>query len=447
MSAALTRQSRTARADAREGRPWTMTSLVLIAWVALLAADRIDFLGGNGAFTLPPYLVLTPVVLLLEGLRRVLTHSAITIPRAAGWYGVLALTLVSLAIASVFTSPELAISAPRVVLFTVQVLSAFAVVLVVADRDDLGVLLDRGAVAGLWLFVAFDVLQAAWLLGRVPEYIRLGSLSIHIVGYTYGPFIPRLSGMVADQNRAAIPLLFFAWAVATRPGRGPRRGYVALAGFLLLITLSRSAILAAAAMIGVVILERRIQRVPRSLLLVVLMSVVGILGAALASSGVRDALAASAKPLTSRVSLDEGSSQVHLVVLERGLDVATASVPQTLLGLGFGSSYSVLQDVFPGLRYGNFHSLYITIFAETGVFALIALVLMIGIPIVRGGPYRSVLVGMAVFNLFYQAITDPAFWTVLAMSWMTLSPSLRRTVQRAMQAQTERRGSSVGVVR
>ncbi len=425
----------------REGGPWSATSFVLIAWVALLAADRIDFLGGNAPFTLPPYLVLTPVVLALEGLRRILTRSAITIPRAAGWYGVLALTLVSLAIASVFTSPELGVSAPRVVLFVVQVLSSFAVVLVVADRSDIHSLLDRGAVVGLLLFVLFDVLQLAWLLGRVPEYLRLGPISIHIIGYTYGAFIPRLSGMVADQNRAGIPLLFFAWAVATRPRLGPRRGYLVLAGVLLLLTLSRSAMLAAAATIVVVILEQRIRRIAPALVLAALVSMVGVLTAVLASPTLRDALLSSAQPLASRVSLEEGSSKVHLVVLERGIDVATASVPRAALGLGFGSAYSVLQDVFPGQRYGNFHSLYVTILAETGVFALLALLLMIGVPVFRGGPYRPVVVGMAVFNLFYQAITDPAFWTVLALAWMTLSPWVQR--KRSHAGSTLRRRSTI----
>jgi hypothetical protein len=427
-------QPHTVAIAAREGGVWSATSFVLIAWVALLAADRIDFLGGHGAFTLPPYLVLTPLVLVLEGMRRILTRSAITIPRAAGWYGVLSLTLVSLAIASVFTSPELAISAPRVVLFIVQVLSSFAVVLLVADRRDLYTVIDRGAVAGLLLFVAFDVLQLAWLLGRVPEYLRLGSMSIYMVGFTYGAFIPRLSGMVADQNRAAIPLLFFAWAVAMRPGLRPRRGYVALAGVLLLATLSRSAMLAAVAMVVVVILERRIRRVPPTLVFALLLGLVGVLTATLVSPAVRDAVVSSAQPIVRRASLEEGSSQVHLVVLQRGIDVATASVPQAVIGLGFGSAYSVLQDVFPGQRYGNFHSLYITILAETGVFALLTLLLMIGVPVVQGGPYRPVLVGMAVFNLFYQSITDPAFWTVLALAWMTLSPWAQRAASRALPA-------------
>jgi hypothetical protein len=404
----------------------SVTSLLLIGWIALISADRIDVLGGHGGFQLQPYLVLTPLVFVLELMRRRATRSPIRVSRAVTWYGALALALVSLAIASVFGSPELDVSAPRVVLFTVHVLSTLVAVLLLADRGDLPDLLDRGAVVGLLVFAVFDVLQAAWLLGRVPEYVYVGPASIHLIGYTYGAFVPRLSGMVADQNRAGVVLLFFAWAVAARPHKAPRRGYLVLAAVLLLLTLSRSAILAAAVTGIVVVLERRAHRVsPASVVASLLIIGIG-LSALLYSPALRDSVDVAVQPLVSRFSVDEGSSQTHVAVLQRGFDVGTESLPRVTIGLGFGSAYTVLQELFPGNRYGNFHSLYLTMFAESGTLALIALLAMIGVPLVRGGSYRPLVAGMAAFNVFYQATTDPAFWTILALAWMTMG-GRRRT--------------------
>jgi hypothetical protein len=59
---------------------------------------------------------------------------------------------------------------------------------------------------------------------------------------------------------------------------------------------------------------------------------------------------------------------------------------------------------------------------------------MFGVPLVRGGPYRGLVAGAAVFNLFYQAHTEPALWAILVLAWMSLPPSSPRV--RAVQGAT-----------
>ena len=110
------------------------------------------------------------------------------------------------------------------------------------------------------------------------------------------------------------------------------------------------------------------------------------------------------------------------MLIGRGISEATASLPRLAIGLGYGSAYTVLQDVFPGNRYASFHSLYVTIFAETGIVGLLCILVMFGVPLVQGGRYRALVAGAAVFNLFYQAHTDPAFWLILGLAWITLPP-------------------------
>ena len=95
-------------------------------------------------------------------------------------------------------------------------------------------------------------------------------------------------------------------------------------------------------------------------------------------------------------------------------------MPRALIGLGYGSSYLVLDDIFPGNRYGNFHSLYVSMFAESGVFALLLIVVLLAVPLARRGPYRALVLGLVVFNVFYQATVEPAFWAVLALAWLSM---------------------------
>ncbi len=401
-------------------RRGTVHGVLLSCWVALIAADRVDLLGGGGALLLTPFLALTPAVLISELVRRHTMRRPIVLSRDAIAYASLSFALLAVVFASVFASPETSVSAGRAALLLLQLMGSFAVVLVAIDREDLPRILERGAVAGLLIFALFDLLQVAWLLQRVPEYWHAGPATVHLVAYMYGSFVPRLSGMVADQNRAGLVLLLYGWCVSARPGRRPRAGFLALTVLLMLLTISRSVGVSALAAFTVLVLERRVRRVPAGLVLGAALLVAAASATLLVSPRARDAASRALDPLGERFSMGEGSSQVHLTVLGRGVAAATEAPERVALGIGYGSAYTVLQDVFPGSRYGNFHSLYVTMWAESGVLALLLTIVLLAGPMARGGPYRALVVGVAVFNVFYQSTTEPAFWTILAMAWLTM---------------------------
>jgi hypothetical protein len=408
--------------------------VLLAAWIALLGADRIDLLGGKGAFQLSPYLVLTPVVLMSELLRRHLRGHPIRVTRQAASFLVLSLALLGIVGISVFASLALTKSAERAALLAVHLTGTLAVVVAASDRGELDRLFERGAVAGLLIFALFDALQVANLLGGVPDVVRLGSLSIDLVPSTYGEIVPRLSGPVGDQNRSGLLLLFYGWFVGYRPGRGPRWGLLVLAFLLSVATLSRSAAIAGLATVIVLVLERRVRGAPAGFLLVLVLLLAAATTTLLVSPPARTWVQTALEPFAQRLSVDEGSSQEHLLLLKRGIGEATASLPRLVTGLGYGSAFTVLQDIFPGHRYASFHSLYVTIFAESGILALLCILLMFWVPLVRGGPYRALVAGAAVFNLFYQAHTEPAFWAILTLAWLTLPMPRRRRAPTVMPA-------------
>ena len=82
-----------------------MSNLLLAAWVMLIGADRIDLIGGGGTFVLTPYLALTPLIVLLELVRRRLERRLLELPARALVYAAIAGALViGVAIASAVSS-------------------------------------------------------------------------------------------------------------------------------------------------------------------------------------------------------------------------------------------------------------------------------------------------------------------------------------------------------
>ena len=398
-----------------------MSDVLLILWIAFIGSDRIDLAGGHGPFILTPFLALTPLVMIAEAVRRRQMRHPIVLSRGAVAYAAAAAALLGIAVTSTFFSGEFVVSAPRCMLLVAQVVGTLAVAVLAADRDDIGRILARGALVSLPFFLVFDVMEALWWIGRAAEMIRLGPVSIRFDGLQNAGLIPRLAGTVGDGNRAGFVLLFYLVLIA----RGERVAWLRRVGltlgFLLIAaTISRSTTLAVVATGAVLVLERR--RPPS---MRVIAAAALVLAAACALVLVQPRLidrveSLASSPLAQRLSTKEGSAQSHLALIGRGIDEATQSVPRALIGLGYGNSYLVLQDVFPGNRYGNFHSIYVTMFAECGAFALLLILMIMGTPLLVGGPWRALIAGCFAFNLFYQTTAEPTFWFVLAVSWLAM---------------------------
>jgi hypothetical protein len=148
------------------------------------------------------------------------------------------------------------------------------------------------------------------------------------------------------------------------------------------------------------------------------LSIVAGASALLLDPRVREGSARFFAPLEKRLQVTEGSASAHAYLLERGVETATADVPNTLVGVGFGTSYKILADYFAGFKYGNFHSTWVTLWAESGVFSmLIALALLLA-PLRRAGPLTGLLLGLVFYNAFYNAHVEPMLWVTLALVWL-----------------------------
>jgi hypothetical protein len=395
-----------------------------MAWLALIGADRVDLLAGGAALRLTPFLVLTPVLLAVEVVRLLRQRGGrVEIPEGAARYALVATLLLAVSLVSVFFSYDPDIAGRRLALLMAQVYGTLFAAVLLFQRPDRNRILVRGAYLGIAVSVAFNLAQlAAWFVGATAtgEGPEAGSLVFWKV-WSYGPWVPRLSGAVIDMNRGGFVLAAYLFILMrfARPGR-MRAGFAIAAVLSIVLTLSRSALLALVVMAVVLVVQSGRLRLSRAAALAATLSVAVVFGLMLSFPA---ALVASTDaivpPLLLRL-LGDGSSSIHFDLLRHGIETGSASVRNALLGVGFGNSYAVLEEFFPGNEYGNFHSLYLTFLVETGVLALCLGALLLLYPLVRSNLYRPLIAGTIAFGVFYQTNLEPIFWLVLAAAWMEM---------------------------
>ena len=410
----------TLRSNSWEG--WNLVSRVLlILWVALLAVDRIDFLGGEGEFLLTPFLVLTPLVLCYEGFRILENRAQIPLRGAGRTYFLVLLLLLSVVLISTLLAQDPLVSGKRSALLVFLGLSTFAVAVTVSGREDSKQALVAGAKLGLSIALIFAGLEVFAFISNLSEPLQFGFLTIDLWPHTYYGIVPRISGQVMDANRGGLLMVFYVFILLRWEQPGVRRwGWVGLAGLFILMSLSRSAILAGAITAWVVWSEGREFRVSRRMVLATLVGLALLSGGLMVNNSARSTIVRNLEPLAQRMSPTEASTQEHFLLLGRGMEEATESLKRASIGMGYGNSYLELQDVFPGNKYGNFHSLYVTMLAESGVLALILALLLLAYPLGLLSPWRALIAGFVAFNVFYQTLAEPLFWFSLAMAWLTV---------------------------
>lgn len=381
-----------------------------------MGADRIDLLAGRGPITLAPYLVLMPLVLMLE-LPALGDPRRVKFRREGQAYLALVTLLGALAMASAVASSDPMLSAKRAVLLVFQLYTLLFVALVLANRPDPGAILVRGAYLGLAVSFFFNVAQIAnWL--RDPT--DTGGGIVNLAPGLYGSIMPRPGGQTLDPNRGGIISAVFLFLILRfgKPSRA-RSLAAAITVFSLILTLSRSAVLGAMGMMATAFAERRRVRITPTGLAAGLLATAAAILALFIIPGALEVAAAISRPITERFTSHQGTSNsVHVELIVRALDVASRSWKNALIGIGYGNAPSVLTDLFPGTKYANFHSFYATLLAEMGFVALVVGLAITLYPVAASTAFRPLAAGFLLFNLFYQLTTEPAFWLMLSCAWL-----------------------------
>lgn len=394
-----------------------MRPLLFVLWLATIGADRIDLLAGAGPVVLKPFLILSPIIIFIEGVEAIRGGRRVAVPQDARWFFVLQTALLCVLLVSVAWSLHIGLAFGRLALMITEGYLCFLVVLLLVNRPDAREVLVRGALVGMSLMLVMSGLQTASWIGVAVGPLELGGI-VDLSSASYGPLIPRPSGSPLDPNRGGFVFLIYVFLLLLLAPRSRIRSIMVAAGSLgLLLTLSRSALLAAVVTFAGWLVWRGI-RIPRAVLGVAGAAGALLVGLLMFSGESRDALLAVGEILAGRVSVREGSSSDHISLIARGWDVGTADLRNLFLGVGFGNSYLILQDFFAGTKYANFHSMYITLLVEAGILALMPVLALMLYPFYRGSAFRPIVLGLIFFNIFYQAHSEAMFWLVLALAWM-----------------------------
>jgi hypothetical protein len=400
----------------------------VIGSIALIGADRIDLLGGHGFFRLTPFLLFAPLVVLIQIFLRGLSGTfeftiQPPIRRQLPFLAVFSLFLVFSFVSTIFgVNPERGIVA-LADLVLVSVLGYCISVRILADPAPQQLVL-RCITFALILWLIFCLGECiAWGQGlfRLEEEPSSSIESIFAPTATLLGVLPRLSGFSLDSNRAAFVLVMYL-ALLDRFSETNRysRFFRFAIGVFVLLTFSRSGILCwfayyffSRSLLKHLMTRRMVLRV--ATLAIVCSSVAVIYRKEI---GNLFELWQVSDIVSERLSGEQGTSGGnHIELIQRGLETWASSTRTVFAGIGFAGAPRVLGDFFGDSKYGNFHSLYVTVLAELGLPAFLLLLILFLYPVVARSGAGSFIAAIALFNLFLQSHMEPIFWVALAIVW------------------------------
>jgi len=401
--------------------------ICLIGSIGLAGADRVDLLGGHGFFRLSPFLVFASLLVLIRvlvmGLRgKFQVPISVPLRRQVPFLAVFALFLfVS------FTSTIFGLDPQR----GIVALCGLVLVSVLAYCVSVGILTNPAPEMLVVRSVTFAlIVWFIFCIGACVAFsygvIRFQEEASSSIASTFAPtstllWAPRLSGFCLDANRACFILVMYlalldGFAGKTRYTRFLR---FAIACFILL-TVSRSGMLCwfAYYLFSKAFWKRFTTRRAafRVATLAIVCSLIGFvyrkeIATLLDLWQVSDIV-------SERLSAEEGTSGGnHVELIQRGLDTWSTSTHTMVAGIGFAGAPKVLGDFFGDSKYGNFHSLYVSVLAELGLPAFLLFMILLGYPIIGRKGAAPCIGAIAIFNVALQSYTEPIFWLALALVW------------------------------
>jgi hypothetical protein len=382
-----------------------------------VGVDRIDLAAGHLDFRLTPYIMLGTIFLTYFFTVFIFSQQGRRFHKPEQEYGLLVLILCIVLLISVMQSEDYILSRNRFLLLAFNMLSAYAVMKVLSVRSDSESILTSAAKLGIWIFFIFDIAQGLnFYFGLIPP---LGNAVVDIVPPMYGDLAIRPSGFTTDMNLGAFVLVtFFFWIHRYAQPSWIKVAYLTSALTLLALTLSRSGIFALVVMIISGWMYGNYQAsilkiVKMTILLVIVGAIIFTLMIFLFDVSNYTVL------LEERLSFSsDDSGGIHFQLIKRGLEVF---LHHPFFGSGFGASYLDLVDFFEFDHYSNYHSLFITSLAETGLFGFLALMMILLLPLFnrcKAPSYGPLIWSLMTFNIFYQANGAPIFWLILSFAWI-----------------------------
>ncbi|MBT4370825.1 MAG: hypothetical protein HN654_01220 [Candidatus Marinimicrobia bacterium] len=390
--------------------------LLIILLITFAGADRINF-GVNltDSFKLTPFLLLSIIYLpftLTFFIKRIKLNWLVD-----NQFFLSSFTLfLCLVIMSAVFSPAVIMSSKRIVLLFIIII-IIIIILSEYDASQINNFLIYSSISGSILFLIFNgLLLTTWL-----RIIQIDLAQIDLIPDTIAYYIPRLGGFSGDVNRGGFVLSFYTYILWVNRKKIRFSGFLLCINLLMLfLTLSRSTYLLLFILFlsYALLFQRHLFNIEfmSYLLIPLLVLIVGLIQ--MDNIGIIEIEPVIEERLS--ITSEKGTSaNIHFDLIAKGTKLILADMKYFFFGIGHGVSYLLTDGYYwSGTKYGNFHSQYLSIFIENGVFAFFSFLFFTLIyPIYFGKKniYLPLLIALIFFNIFYQLTNEPTYWLVILL--------------------------------
>jgi len=390
--------------------------LIIILLITFAGADRINF-GANitDSFKLTPFLVLSVIFFIITIVFYIKKIKLNWIINNQYFLFFFAVFLCSVIMSVVF-SQEIMMASKRIILLFI-IIGVFVIILSEYNNSEINTLLITSSIYGSILYYLFNaIMLLTWL--RVIEF---NIIQINLIPDTIGYFIPRLGGFSGDSNRGGFVLSFFTYILWINRKKFRFSSLLLSVNIsMLLITLSRSSYLLLFILFlsHAILFQRHLFSIEfmSYLFIPFLVIIIGLVQ--MDKMGIIE-IAPVIEERFSITSDKSVSASIHFDLIAKGTQLILSDMKYFFLGIGHGLSYILTEGYYwSGSKYGNFHSQYITIFIENGIFAFISFsFLTIIYPLIKGinNVILPLLISLLFFNIFYQLTNEPIYWLVILL--------------------------------
>ena len=385
--------------------------------IATAGIDRIN-IGATitDSFLMTPFLVLSIIYLIT---RIIFFTKSINM----GWLLKNQIFLISFLIfiitlitSSIFSS-DILTSSKRLVLINL-ILVSFILMLSSIKHEHLDQILFNASVLGSLIFLTFNfLLLLSWI-----NIIALESPFLNLEPDTIAYYVPRLGGFSNDVNRAGFILSFFTYILWISKKNDLQINILIITNiFMIMSTLSRSTYLFLFVLTISYILMFQKHLINIKMIFFILLPLLSLFMLTIRLDSLN--IIQLDEVLEERFSFNNisnsGSAAIHIALIKQGFNLAISNLKIFILGVGHGVSYLFTTGYYwSGSKYGNFHSQYISVFAENGFLSLISFIIFsVLFPLLssRKNIFLPILIGLFFFNIFYQLSSEPLYWFAILL--------------------------------
>ena len=388
---------------------------IFVLIIAFIGADRINLLSSNFE-----YFNLTPFILIAFFYIFFITIFCINDLNFNWLYKndisfLFLLLMLIFILISVLVSQDYVYSIKRV-LFLLFIFLTFVLSFSFFSKNNINYLIYQGSILGSLFFLIFNIAMVyLWL-----NFLEYENLFIDLIPNKISYYIPRLGGYSLDVNRGGVVLFFYTVFLFNYKKNFLSKIFIVINVITLFFTFSRTVyILVFFTLAYYMFMITSKEKTFKILKYLFSTSLFGIFILFYLDSV---KLIELTSLLDERLNIDwelsrKTSSGIHLRLIYEGLQTALGNIKILLLGNGFGTSFLLIKGYYwSGTKYANYHSMYITLLVECGLFTFICSSFYTFIvPLFNKckNIYMPLVFGLFFYNIFYQLLLEPIYWFII----------------------------------